>query len=318
MAIQTPPIDALLRYLGIDAERGHAGKWIAKCPNPAHPDTDPSWSIIDRPGDRRHGSHHCQSCKFGGGPWELAAAVWGCELAEAGKRLTAAFGLGKGPAAKHTPKVVIKEEAPPPVPFAFPPGVVIPGPGGRWYDPALAYLLNREVTRDQVDRWGMGYSLRGRLRNRVVIPVYNAAGHLLTYTARGIVRSVEPRYEAGRVSQGAKPRMAIWGEAGWQGTGIVTVAEGVFSALALERAGAPNPSALLGSDFVEDKAHLLGRFERVIVATDPDKAGDRVARALSVLGRRARLYRVNLDASPDDHDPEALRRKIDEAVSILA
>ena len=93
-------VPRLLELLGVEAKkRGRAH--VAKCPNPKHDDHHPSWKIIDSPGDENHGSHHCQSCKFGGGPWELAAAVWGVSVDAAGERLAPL--LRKGKAAEPAP-----------------------------------------------------------------------------------------------------------------------------------------------------------------------------------------------------------------------
>lgn len=274
---------------------------MARCPNPAHDDSEPSWSIVDRPGDRRHGSHHCFSCKWGGGPWELAAAVWGVTVEEAGKRI-AKLGLGpKPPTVDDVPKVVVRNVQPAARPFGLPLGVEVPGREGRWYEPALDYLVDRGVTREQADRWGAGYALRGRLRHRVVFPVRDSDGALLTFSARAFSPAARGgRYETGRVRDGARPRRALWGEEGWRDRAAVTVAEGIFSALALERAGAPNPCALLGSELTPEKARVLRGCGLVLVATDPDAAGEKVAGALSVLARHTRLVRVRLRSSPDD------------------
>jgi DNA primase len=88
---------------------------------------------------------------------------------------------------------------------------------------------------------------------------------------------------------------------------VVTIAEGVFGALALERAGAPNPTAILGSYLTPEKFNLLKRFETILVATDPDDAGEKVTKSLGTLGRRARVIRLGMSRSPDDCTPEELR-----------
>lgn len=308
--------ETLLRHLGIVAtkDRESAHRWVAICPSPDHPDSEPSWSIVDRPGHRKNGSHHCFACKFNGGPWELAAAVWGIELRAAGARLRELFDEGQIP--DRAPEVVIRQPLHL-LPYKLPLGVVIPGPGGRWFGPALEYLESRGVTREQIDRWGLGYSIRGRLANRVVVPVWTE-GKLRTFSARAITHGIE-RYEAGRRVRGARPKRALWGEPGFDlELGIGTVAEGVWSGLALERAAAPNPCAMLGSDLTPARARILGRFKAILIGTDPDKAGDDVAEWISVLGRRAMVRRLDLPASPDDCSPEVLRREVKKALDSLA
>jgi DNA primase len=90
------------------------------------------------------------------------------------------------------------------------------------------------------------------------------------------------------------------------------VAEGIFSALALERAGAINPAALLGSELTPERARVLAGFEVVIIATDPDDAGEKVAKNLFVFKRRATVVRLEFEKSPDDLDSTVLRDLIQE------
>ena len=217
------------------------------------------------------------------------------------------------------PEVVIKmpgDEKP--KVFGLPIGAVIPGPGGKWYEPAREYLLGRGVTQEQIDRWGIGYAIRGRLRNRIVIPVYTE-GELRTYSARAIAVGVRGgRYDSGKAHMGAQPKRAVWGQPRHDhALGVVTVAEGIFSGLALERAGAPNPSALLGSELTPERARILGEFPKLLIATDPDKAGEKVARMLSILGRRARVARLRLEKSPDDEDAEQLAQSVRDSIKEL-
>lgn len=321
MAAASLNVQELLTTLGISATTTGGGKWNAVCPNPHHADTSPSWAIIDRPGHKKHGSHHCQSCKWGGGPWELAAAIWDCDLKEAGRRLRD-IGVGKYERPKEAPKVRIVEPVPRSAPvhsFKLPIGSTIPAPGDRWFAPALKYLQDRGVSMEQIERHRIGFATRGLLVNRVIFPVYDIQDRLLTFTARGIVKDMTPRYEQGKARKGAKPRRAIWGEDCWdmKASPRLWIAEGTFSALALESAGARNVAALLGSELTEEKARVLDRWPEVVVATDPDKAGDAIAVKLSVLARRAQVHRMVLPASPDDVPREDLRRIVDQTKSLF-
>jgi hypothetical protein len=308
-------VEKLLRNLGIEANRSGI-RWVAKCPNPKHDDSEPSWSIIDTPGRDKHGSQYCFACKFGGGPWELAAAVWKVSVEEAGARIRER-GIDERTVPKASP-VVIFRSATRPV-FTLPPFVVIPEPGGKWYQPALDYLLNdRGMTMEQVEKYGVGYCIKGRFANRVFFPVRDSAGTLLTYTARAIVKTMVPRYSQGLVSHGADPRPAIWGEAQWRGTETVTVAEGNFSALALERAGAPNVCAILGSDVTPEKRLKLSKFRRYLIATDPDPAGEKAARVIAeTFRRRSPVERLGLRLSPDDMPHDELAASVRDALQKL-
>ena len=304
-------IETLLRTLGIIARyESSSHRWKAACPNPEHNEIEPSWSIIDSPGSKNHGSHYCFGCKVGGGPWELASIVWGCSVKEAGKKLSKLY---KGQYVSTVAPIVSIRLKPQERGYSLPFGVTIPKEGERWYEPALRYLLNRGITKDQINKWSIGYSVKGRLVNRVVFPVYTE-GALRTFSARAIVNNMH-RYEQGRSNEGAQPKRALFGEPYFNyALGIVVVAEGIPSALALERVGAPNPCAMLGSVLTPERARLISRFHTIIIATDPDKAGDHVAEWINVLSRRSRVERLPLDQAPDDTDPKELEKRLNEVL----
>lgn len=301
----------LLRVLDIRATRRGA-KWFALCPSPAHDDTEPSWVIYDRgPFDRGSGYHKCLSCGFSGGPWELAQAVRGLATAEEGGAwIRAALGSGGDQGPAEVPRVRIVNDVSPrgdSSGMTLPWGVQIPSlDGSPWFEPARAYLESRRIPQWQVERWHIGYAIRGRCRMRVVVPVHTG-GRLLSYVARAFVDGV-PRYDAARESdRGARPDAAIWGEPGWEpDVDVVTVTEGVFKALAMERAGAPNPCAILGaSNLGPEKIDAIARFATVLVATDPDRAGDRAWEEIrDSCCRYSDVRRVRLRVAPDDASDE--------------
>jgi DNA primase len=308
-------VERLLAALGIEAER-RGTKLVSRCPHPEHNDRNPSWMIRDDPGERWHGSHSCRSCGLGGGPWELVAAVRGITIDEAA-RFVQALGMGRRVLPREVPdvKVTVRRR----MRYRLPIGVELPEALEQWSRPALQYLMARGVTHEQIQRWGLGYATTGPLAWRVVIPVVTRQ-HLLAYVARSIFDDGSKRYDMPGRQDGARPDLALWGEARFDpARGAVTVAEGVFSALALERAGAPNPCALLGSQLTPHKVSLLEKWPVVLVATDPDAAGENVARVLArSLARHCYVERVQLEDSPDDCDAAALRRVVDEATGGFA
>jgi hypothetical protein len=292
-------IEDLLRALGIHAQR-KGTKWHARCPAPKHDDAHPSWMIRDDPSAKWHGSHSCRSCGLAGGPWELVAAVRGCSLLDAAA-FVRAIAAGRTPGADGVPDVKVRLRRH--RRYELPPGVEIPRTVAGWYRPAFEYLLRRGITEEQIFRWAMGYAITGPLAWRVVIPIVTR-GKLVAYAARAIFDDGSKRYDMPTRDFGARPDAAIWGEPHFdKRRGAITTAEGVFSALALERAGAPNPCALLGSQLTPLKMIVLSEWPVVLTATDPDPAGDRVADELrKVLARRATVERVELECSPDDYE----------------
>lgn len=285
----------LLSALGVKYEYSE-GKYVAKCPHPSHPDRKPSWSMLES------GSHFCFACPFRGGPWELVAAIKSCSLGEAAAWIRQNV-MQREARVDELPTVQIVNGNSTHSKFELPAGVQIPSlDGTKWFAPASAYLASRSIPDWQIDRWHIGFATRGRCAFRVVIPVHTQ-GHLVSYTARAFVDDGRPRYDAARrKDSGARPELALFGEPAFDDGATVTVAEGAFSMLALERAGAPNPCAILGSEnFGEEKRDILSRFERVLVATDPDRAGNEAYEEIrAALCRYSEVHRIELAQSPDD------------------
>lgn len=300
-------MEVLLKALDISFER-HGVKLVAICPNPDHMDTNPSWTMVDSPGTWKHGGHRCFSCGFGGGPWELVMAVRGVDE-EVASEFVGALVTGNARKFPGVPRVLIRMKPAIRPEYELPSGVQIPSlDGSKWPDPFAEYLSARGVTEDQIVRWHLGFATRGDLAWRVVIPVHTR-GRLVAHVARAIFED-RPRYDMPRMAAGALPSAAVFGEPLIDpALRILTISEGSFSKLALERAGAPNSNAILGSDWSVDKASILTsvQWDSVIVATDPDPAGDRVARAIAMSFRRSTILRLRLDKSPDDCELDRLR-----------
>lgn len=299
-------IAALLKLLRIDAKK-EEHKWVALCPNPDHDDKHPSWSIADVPGEYEHGSHNCFSCGYGGGPWELAATIWDMPLEEAGKKLGEYFSGDDVERPVEETKVVFRDNTPPE--FPWPIGCKFPSDVSKWFRPAYRYLQGRGITDEQIVRHHLGYALSGRLAYRIIVPVFTG-GKVVTYAARAFIDNKNPRYLTPPKVRGVEPNTGIFGADLWdKSVDVVTIAEGSFSMLALERAGFPNPCAVLGSNISAEKLLLLSQFGTMVVATDPDQAGDKAFRRLAVMSRRATVIRLDLECSPDDMNIQALVEK---------
>lgn len=293
-------MELLLKALDIVFERRGANL-VAVCPNPDHVDTNPSWTMVDSPGTWKHGGHRCFSCGFGGGPWELVMAVRGVDE-EGASEFVGALVTGNARVFPGVPRVRVVTKPKTRPEYELPSSVMIPSlDGSEWPASFSDYLESRGVTQAQIVRWHMGYATRGALAWRVVIPVHTR-GRLVAHVARAIFNDRE-RYDMPRTAAGATPTAAVFGEPLLDpAVPVLTIAEGSFSKLALERAGFPNTTALLGSDWSVDKAAILTsvQWETVIIATDPDAAGDRVARAISMSFRKSKNLRLRLANSPDD------------------
>jgi DNA primase len=281
-------VAALLERLGLKAQRKGRELW-ACCP--MHEERTPSWQIRDEPGSARHGYHRCFGCHWGGGAVGLVMAVLDVDAKEA-RAIVAGAVL--------PPPVAVTVVARRPrsfFSFRMPVGVRTE-PLERWGKPAREYLLRRHVDQAQVDRWGLGWAPFGKLAGRIVVPVRDERGLPQGYAARSFCDK-EPRYLEAYGAQGT----ATLGEHLWpEEREIVVLVEGPFDALAVDRAGFPVAGAR-GSRLEGLLAIKLARFGRVVVASDPDAAGDRFwQQARAALGRHVSLSRAELAG----RDPAAL------------
>jgi len=297
----------LLVALGIDARR-RGREWWARCP--LHSERTPSWSMRDDVSGNAHGVHHCLGCGAKGGPVHLVAEIRDLTYDEAAEWI-AAQGLATREIAPLNVTVRVVGRTPP-APFKLPLGLGS-GPLERWPSPVRRYVESRGITARQVTRWGMLYATEDRLGGRVVFPIADEEGRLQSYSARSFDGG-EPKYLTPKREEHPNSA-ALFGAATWSGRRErVVVVEGAIDALACERAldGAP-VAALGGSEPSRDQLLALSSFERVLVVTDPDAAGDKAADA--VIGALARWRRVRRVRLPDGQDaasmpPEELVRRL--------
>lgn len=312
-------IARLLGALGIDAD--HQGdRWVAQCPSGNHPDRRPSWDIKDEPGESKHGLHSCLSCGFHGTATDLV-----CDI-----RKITPFGarewikeraMGQAPIPQRlTATVASRRTFRDEHDFQLPPETLI-CPFNEWPDAARHYIsaernIDPRLFALQADRWHLGYSNEGRLKDRIVIPVYDGKRRLMTYTARTYgdapKRYLEPKKEE------HAHRGAILGEEYWPPPAVrdlVVVTEGAFNAFAVERVTENLPIASLFGATVElSQIEKLTTFKRVLMLTDEDMAGDRAAdkieRALARYVGAIGYIELERGEDADGVEPHELRRAI--------
>lgn len=296
-------IPALLLNLGINDTRREGRTIHARCP--AHPDRDPSWSIIDDPQNARNGFHHCFSCQFGGGAVALVREVRQCSTDEAIEWL-------KGTPQREVPlevDVVVSTYSLGTKGMQIPSEVKV-RPFDEWPEGARDYLEHRQITEADVVRYDIGFSLSGRLAGRIVLPMKDRDGVIQSYTARDFTGQGK-RYKEPQAHEGAR-KGALFGEHLWHGCSTLVVTEGCFDEMAVARLKTPrdpfDSCGLHGSTLHPIQAVKFSRYARIIVATDPDPAGDRVAEEIGAsLGRYADVRRAR---PPEGHDCANLDEKL--------
>jgi DNA primase len=313
-------VSVMLEGLGIKSRRRGGERW-ACCP--FHAERDASWQIRDDPGNKANGLWRCFGCGARGNPVQLVAAVLDTDTDAAIAWMEETGCIAGEPALPV--RVTITSTRGIEAAFRLPAGVLFEPPA-EWVTPARRYVAKRGITEGQIERWGVGYSLYGRLRGRVVFPIRDGGQHVIGYTARSFIgdpkRYLEPHTKEGATSG------AVFGEEHWPAhgeRGAVVLTEGAINALAIERVIEDNPefdghevaiAAVRGSHFLPGHAARLATFSRVLVASDPDAAGEKLWRDVrAMLGRWSRVVRVTFPSGVDaaDLDPKILAEIIGEA-----
>lgn len=264
---------------------------------------DSTWSIRHR-GERR-GLHHCFACHRGGTLVDLVMHV---------------IDIGY-PTAKQWLSE-LPEEPPPVIPsgvrlelhdgsFRIPREVVWSDPLEEWPTPMRRYIAQRGVTVAQVQRWGIGYAVDGRLAGRVVIPIFDAStDEIVSYMARTISKDPEVERYLYPLGDDRADNDAMFGERGWPDVedrrdATVVITEGALNALAVDRAMRSSlyVASLGGSDVRPLHVAKLATFGRVVVCTDMDAAGDDAASELAAkLARHVSVARAILPPGTDAAD----------------
>lgn len=331
-------VTEVLSALGVEVVKTERSRVWALCPYHQKPDDPRGWAttFFVRTGGKRRdkegrsysaaGQHHCFACDAGGSMRALVMRVRGCDEEEAKRFIKKRRGPG-GSKVEELRRVVtvVRRERLGRVGFRIPPEVIF-DPLDLWVSGAREELLRRGVTADEVREFGIGYAVDGRkLGGRVVVPWRDGAGRIGSYTARTFVDE-EPKYTTPGPEENPD-REVVFGEHLWPADArdrdVVVISEGAFNAMAARRV---LPAAAIGAvgganNFDSGQARKLATFRRGLVVSDPDPAGDKLARDLELsIGRYVRLARAELPRGKDAEDagPEALLRALERALRLAS
>lgn len=292
----------VLEWFEIELHDEFDGLAWACCPK--HGEKSPSWKVHLE--GERVGQFYCFGCKWSGDMITLVR-----ERMEVGFLAAKSF-LEELPQelAKDVP--IVRYEAL----HARLGGLKLPigvtqAPLEEWIPIAREYATERHLTSEQVTRWRIGYAVGGRLDGRIVIPTYDAAGRLLSYTGRTFARSRKRYLEPAEEER--SDRGAIFGEQHWppyEARDVLVVLEGALNGLAVERALGTPFGGLHGSNLALEQVSKLATWRRLLVMTDPDTAGEQAAaKIFAAFARHKKVERVTLEGrqDPDSISPEALR-----------
>jgi len=160
----------------------------------------------------------------------------------------------------------------------------------------LSYLRKRGIDEQDILKYQIGYCMKGRYRDRVIIPSYDANGKLNYFVARALDSNTKPTYDAPSV----KKTDIIGFEHHVNFNTPVVLCEGAFDAIAIKRNAIP----LFGKTIPKSLMMKLvqSQVKTIYLALDRDALKESYAYAEELLNMGKEVYFLNME----DKDPSQL------------
>src|ERR1700682_5231724 len=210
---------------------------------------------------------------------------------------------------------------------------------------ARAYLEDRSLDKDTIERFGIGYAPSGgavllrllkqkyrenvlaesglisrdqngkmfdRFRRRITFPIAGESGKIVAFGCRALGDD-QPKYLNSPESPIYSKSNVLYhldrAKEALRRSDFAVLVEGYMDAIAVARAGISNVVASCGTSLAEPQIKLLGRFtKRVIVNYDPDTAGQAATeRSIAILLEQD--FEVRVLALPGKADPDKFIRE---------
>jgi len=146
-------------------------------------------------------------------------------------------------------------------------------------DPAHPYLAERKLTTETIATFGLGYCLRGTMKNRICIPIHDPQGSLVAYAGRAIDSETAEAEGKYRLPANFHKQQVLFNYHRVRAYSTIVLVEGFFDCFLVHQAGFPNVCALMGTALSDLHERLiLERFKQVVLMFDSDPAGKQCTR----------------------------------------
>src|ERR1039458_607258 len=321
---------AVLEHYGVEVKR-KGNQHHGYCPLPNHngKKNSPSFSAnLDK------GIFQCFGCGAKGNILDFAAFMEnadpesGAALHEVAHKLQQRFCPELGGADERKTPPAEKPAAPKPAEPKSELPVIVNEPLNfdlKGLDAEHPYLLGRGFTPETIERFGLGFCSRGMLKDRVAIPLHDAAGKLIGYAGRVVddaaITEDNPRYRFpgerkrdGKIFEFRKTLFLYNGYRIKAPVDDLVIVEGFAGVWWLDQNELPNVVATMGADCSERQAEILVSLVKpggmVWIMPDGDKAGERHAQTLLTLvspHRAVRWLKLDDGKQPTDLSGEKLK-----------
>lgn len=160
---------------------------------------------------------------------------------------------------------------------------------------ALAYLKKRNISKDDILKYNIGYCKSGLYNNMIIIPTYDLNGSLNYFTARSFEKEPYVKYRNPSVSRDIIPNEHL---INWNIP--IIICEGLFDAIAIKRNAIP----LLGKNIQSSlmKKIVTSVVDKIYIALDKDAMKQALKFCEMLLAEGKEVYLVELE----DKDPSEI------------
>jgi DNA primase len=153
---------------------------------------------------------------------------------------------------------------------------------------AFMYLKNRGITKDDIEKYNIGYCEFGRYAKMVIIPSYDESGNLNFFTGRSFEKEPFVKYRNPEVSRDIVPFELF---VNWNIPLILC--EGPFDAMAIKRNAIP----LLGKNIQENlmKKIVTSKVKKIYIALDNDAMKQALKFTEHFMNQGKEVYLVDLE-----------------------
>ena len=160
---------------------------------------------------------------------------------------------------------------------------------------ALAYLKSRGITKDDIEKYNIGYCENGRYAKMIIIPSYDSHGNLNYFTGRSFEKDPYVKYRNPEVSRDIVPNEHL---INWNLP--LVICEGMFDAIAIKRNAIP----LLGKNIQSTlmKKIVTSTIKKIYIALDKDAQKQSLDFCKKFMDEGKEVYLVELN----DKDPSEM------------
>jgi DNA primase len=270
----------------------HNGVMI-RCP--FHDDENPSMGV-----DTKRGIFHCFSCGESGTIYKLLAQLDGVPIDEIRERYQEEWQAQR--VLEGLEEELFGDNAPP-VSRAYKMGSFNRAfPFLEVSDAGMMYVQMRGLDDRTISNFDLRWGSRGKYKDRVIIPVFDIDGRLISYSGRAIHKGVVPKI---RKPVGNKALSTLFGLYRVLESKELILVEGEIDAMYLQQWGFPAVATMGTSHLTDSQVNLILKYaSEVTLMFDGDDAGRKATQESSAALKP--FMPVHVVTLPEGKDPADL------------